>query len=423
MANIRTALDFLGVLRDQWKSPDELLALQQSRMRNLIRHAYDNFVFYRDRFDRLGMRPENISGHDDLQRIPVVGKEALRQAIQEATTIPQNSQWVSTSGSTGIPMRIPFLRRDHSLINLTWLRPLLAHGIPLSARTLEITGPHNIRFHSYWYQRLGLWRRRSVSIFESPERWIELLNKERPDVLWGYSGSLKILAQFIKKNKSSVFLPRWVVGVSDLVDTDCRELIQEVFKTKLIDLYGAAETGCISWFCSVCEEYHINIDHLIVEIIPTHSHSGFTNPHKIIVTNLHSFAFPIIRYDIGDLGFPLSRPAACGRGLPLMKIIEGRSDAMIRLPSGRVLSPMFFFAAMKKVTGLTHWQVIQEKPDQLTVNVVPDETGKFAAVEAETILLETIAEPMRIKIQVVNFIPGSSSGKQCAVISKVDNEG
>jgi phenylacetate-CoA ligase len=396
--------------------------LQQAKLQKLIRHAYKNIPFYKDRFDSIGIRPEDIRTTADIKRLPVVEKEDLRKGILESASIPERSQWVSTSGSTGIPMRIPFLRRDHSLINLTWLRPLLAHGIPPGARTLEITGPHNIQLHSHWYQRLGLFRRKSISIFETEGRWIDSLFREQPDILWGYSGSLKILAQFLKKNKISGFSPRWIVGVSDLVDEDCRELIREVFKTELIDLYGAAETGCISWLCPTCKEYHINIDHLLVEFIKESHFAELDAPSKICVTNLHSFAFPIIRYEIGDLGFWSSKKPVCGRGLPLMKVIEGRSDAAIRLSSGRRLSPMFFFGAMKKVEGLANWQVIQDEPGRLAIKVIADETNRFSGNDMKDRLLKLIAEPIQIDIEIVRTIPEAPSGKQCAVISRVPNE-
>jgi phenylacetate-CoA ligase len=422
MADIGTALAFWRLLRDQWKSLDELQALQQTKLQKLIRHAYAKNPFYKNRFDRIGIKPEDIRTSEDLKRLPVVKKEDLRNAILESAAIPERSQWVSTSGSTGIPMRLPFLRRDHSLINLTWLRPLLAHGIPPGARTLEITGPHNFRPHSQWYQRLGLFRRRSISIFETEGRWIESLSREQPDVLWGYSGSLKLLAQFVEKNKLAIHRPRWLVGVSDLVDDSSRELMQRVFKTEVIDLYGAAETGCMSWLCPTCKEYHINIDHLLVEFIKEDHFTEFAAPSRICVTNLNSFAFPIIRYEIGDLGFFSSKKPICGRGLPLMKVIAGRSDAVIHLSSGRRLSPMFFFGAMKKVAGLANWQVIQDEPGQLIIKVIPDETNNFSKNDMEEKMLELISEPIRINIEIVQTIPEAASGKQRAVISRVPNE-
>ncbi len=420
MADAGTALSFIRLLRDPWRSPDELQALQLSRLRNLIRFAVDHFAFYRGRFDRLDLRPEDIRGHEDLLRIPVVGKELLRQAIREATTIHRNSRWVCTSGSTGMPMRIPFLPRDHSLVNLTWLRPLLAHGIPPRARTLEITGPQNIRLHPAWYQRLGFWRRRSVSILDSEDAWLKALNEDRPDILWGYSGSLKLLAQHIKKSGQTAFRPRWVVGVSDLVDDECRELIREIFHAELLDLYGAAETGCIAWLCSHCGEYHVNIDHLVVEFLPWSAAADPGNPRRIVVTNLYSHAFPIIRYEIGDLGFPSAQSPLCGRGLPLMKVVEGRSDAVVRLPSGRVLSPLFFFAVMKKVAGLARWQVVQEQAGSLTVKVVPDDDGSFSLPLAEKTLRAAVAEPLRIEIEIAAAIPGAETGKVRSVISRLN---
>ncbi len=418
MAGARTAWAYGRLLRDQWRSADELLALQQRRMQRLIRHAYENHSFYRERFDRCGVGPGDIRSSEDLIRLPVVTKEEMRLAIAASAEIPETSRWSSTSGSTGTPMRFPFLPRDLSLLNLTWLRPLRAHGIPARARVLEITGPHNIRGRSRWYQRLGAWRKRSISIFAGEEEWLAALQASRPDVLWGYSGSLKLLAHFIEKNRRPAFRPRWVVGVSDLADDEGREGIRRVFATPLIDLYGAAEAGCISWICPVCGEYHINSDHLIVEFAPALP----GNPRRILLTNLNSYAFPIIRYDIGDLGYPSLRAPACGRGLPLMRIVEGRSDAVIRLPSGRLLSPMFFFAAMKKFPWPARWRVVQEEPGRIRVQVVPDASRVFVASEAGAWIGQTIAEPVRIDIEVVVSIPDLANGKQCAVISRVANE-
>lgn len=419
MADIGTALAFRGLLRDQWKSLDELQALQRGKLQKLIGHAYAKYPFYKDRFDRAGIRPEDIRTAEDLKWLAVVKKQDLRNAIQESGSLPGRCRWVSTSGSTGIPLHLPFLRRDHSLINLTWLRPLLAHGITPGARTLEITGPQNILLHPHWYQRLGLWRRRSISILDSEDAWLRTLNQERPDILWGYSGSLKLLALHIKKNGLPAFRPRWVVGVSDLVDDECRGLIREIFKVELLDLYGAAETGCIAWLCSRCGEYHVNIDHLVVEFIPWPSSDDRDNPFKIVVTNLHSFAFPVVRYEIGDLGFPSPRSPLCGRGLPLMKVVEGRSDAAIRLPSGRVLSPLFFFAVMKNVPGVAQWQVIQEEPDRLVVKIVPAGSGSFSSSAAGMRIRQAVPELLRTDIEVVASISGTGRGKVRSVICRL----
>lgn len=421
MAGLRTVLAYQRQVRDQWKPAGELLALQRSRLRDLVHHAYERHPFYKNLFDGIGLKPGDIKTGEDLKRLPVLTKEALRRAISESGNIPERSAWITTSGSTGIRMRFPLRRGDRSRLNLTWFRPLRAHGIPPRARILEITGPHNIESRPFWYQRMGLWRRKSISIFESEEKWVEALTSFRPDVLWGYSGSLKLLARHVDENPRPGFIPRWVVGVSDLVDEEGRELIRRAFKTELIDIYGAAEAGCISWICPECGEYHVNIDHLIVEFDPLPVPDHSQNPCKIYVTNLYSFAFPIIRYDLGDIGFPSTRPPACGRGLPLMRIVEGRFDAVIRLPSGRLISPLFFFAVMKKISGIAQWRIIQSDPGGIRVVVVPAADRTFTAAEAREKIGNVVAEPLRIDIEVVASIPSAPNGKQCAVLSTLSS--
>jgi phenylacetate-CoA ligase len=417
MAGLKTAIAYRRLLRDPWRPADEIRALQESRLRRLVRHACESHAFYRERFRRSGVRPDEIRCQDDLRRLPPLSKEELRRAIA-AADLPRRCSWESTSGSSGTPLRVPFRPEDHSLLNLTWLRPLAAFAIPAHARILEITGPHNIRTRPRWYQRLGFWRRRYVSILEGEGAWLAALEACRPDVLWGYSGSLKLLARFIEERGGCRFRPRWVIGVSDLVDDECRERVRRAFAAPLLDLYGAAEAGCISWICPQCGEYHVNSDHLVLEFEETAAAADGGGPRRIFVTNLHSFAFPIIRYDIGDVGLPSSRPPRCGRGLPLMDIVAGRTDAVIVLPSGRRLSPLFFFAVMKGIPGLSRWRVVQEESGRIRVMVVPLRRQDFSAAAAATTVRAAIAEAFDLAIEIVAAVPDDAGGKQRSVVSR-----
>ncbi len=417
MAGVRTALAYRRLLRDPWRPAGEIRALQDARLRRLVRHAFERHAFWRERFRRSGIGPDEVRCCDDLRRLPALSKEELRGAIA-AADFPRRCSWKSTSGSSGTPLRVPFRSADHSLLNLTWLRPLEAFAIPARARILEITGPHNIRPRPHWYQRLGFWRRRYVSILEGEAAWLAALEACRPDVLWGYSGSLKLLARFIEERGGCRFRPRWVVGVSDLVDDECRERVRRAFAAPLIDLYGAAEAGCISWICPQCGEYHVNSDHLALEFEESAAAGGDGGPRRIFVTNLHSYAFPIIRYDIGDVGMPSTRPPRCGRGLPLMRIVEGRSDAVVVLPSGRRLSPLFFFAVMKGIPGLSRWQVAQEESGRVRVMVVPRQPQEFSAAEAERTVRAAVAAPLDLVVEVVAAVPDGAGGKQRSVVSR-----
>lgn len=414
-----------AAVREGGSSAERLEELRSVKLGRLLRHAYDNVPFHRRRFRELGLRPEDIRTPADLAALPVMTKADLRDLPPSETTAGNIALSgcvdSATSGSTGFPLRVFFTRRDYSRLNMNWLRPLMAHGVKPWHRQLEISGPHNLPGRKKWYQRVGLWRRGGVSIFSSPEEWVEAWRGHRPEILYGYSGSLKLLARFVLERGIGDIRPRFVFGVSDLVDEECRELAPKAFGKPLVDLYGAAEGGCIAWECPVCAGYHVNADTVVVEFLRGGRPAGGGEVGEIAITNLHSFAMPIIRYGLNDVGVPAERPPVCGRGLPLMGIVEGRSDARIRLPSGGALSPMFFFGVMKPVEGLKTWRVVQDGSGRLTVYAVP--AGDFPADGPDRIrrrVAEKIGEPVAVEVKLVRGIPSDPSGKVRAVISELD---
>jgi len=407
---------FLSLWLNPWRRRAALARMQDRKLRRLLRHAYKNFPYYRERLRAAGIAPGDFRSAKDLPAIPASSKQELRQAIQDVTGIRSESHWLSTSGSSGMPMRFPFLPLESTRLNLSWLRPMLAHRVRPWHTRLEITGPHNIKKQDLWYQRLGFFKLTQLSVFAGEEQWLEELNRSRPDILWGYSRSLINFSRFLAGQGSDYHRPRWIFGVSELVDEQGREAVRRAFGRELIDLYGAVETGCIAWQCPACGDYHVNSDSLIVEFVPCRAGAPAGTPAAIVITNLHSYAFPIIRYVIGDTGRPSTAEPGCGRNLPLMTVISGREDDVITLPSGRRLSPLYFFAVMKKIPGLLKWRVTQETNKDLRISVVADPGALFSKADAEAVIRGCIAEPVDIILEIVHAIPADPSGKQRSVI-------
>lgn len=417
-------LSFLEMLRNQWKSLSELEDLQSRRLRRLVQHASANVPFYGKLFRDIGLETADIRSLADLKNIPITTKEHLQGAgLEEITSRKVDLSRcvaVSTSGSTGLPLRLLFTKADYSRLNMNWFRPLLAHGAKPWQKKLEITGPHNIPRHKSWYNYLGLWNQKTVSIFDPAEKWAEEWRTLQPDILTGYSLSLKLFAGYVVAREIGDIAPEFIFGVSELADDGCRALIERAFGKRLIDLYGAAETGCIAWECPECSGYHINLDTVIVEFLK----KGETVPPgtlgKIIVTNLSSHAVPIIRYELGDVGVSCLHQPTCGRGLPLMEVVAGRSDAFLVLPSGRVLSPLVFFAIMKTLSGIKHWKVRQPDTRRLIIQVVPSQG--FSGQTREQIrsrVTEIIPEKIELEIEIAETIQPESSGKIRSVVSEV----
>ena len=326
---------------------------------------------------------------------------------------------VRTSGSSGAPLEVRYTRHDATELNVSWLRPLFAHGIRPWHQRFEITGPHNFPGLPSGYQRLGLWSRWCVSVFDEPQAWLAAARATPGDYLWGYSGSLNLFARHLLEGGHEPPHFRAVFGVSDLVDPSCRDVVQQAFGRPLVDIYGAAEAGCIAWQCATCDGYHINTDTVVVEILDGDQPAPPGVPGRVVVTNLFSWAMPIIRYELCDVAAMSERTARCGRGLPLMDVVEGRANAFVRLPSGRLLSPMYFFGVMKPFeSDLRAWRVVQESVDRLSVLVVAARAGAETAPLADAIR-RLAGEPVHVSVVVVDALPPETSGKTRAVISRL----
>ncbi len=406
---------------------DQLRELQNRRLQELIAHAVMHVPFHRQRFQAAGIRPEDIRTSDDLPHLPLMRKQHLQETPQEelrADSIPLHTcKWIATSGSTGRPLQLVYRSQDLTRHSLNWLRPMRAQGIGLRRRRFEITGAHNIAHRKSWYQHLGILRRRSISIFESPEQWLDGIVRYRPHYLWSYGGALKILGQYLREVKIVPPPLQAVFGVSDTVDAACRLLIEEAWNLPVIDIYGATEGGCIAWECPVCRGYHINSDSVIVEILAEKRSVPRGTPGHIAITDLYSFAMPLIRYQLDDIGTFSEDIPRCGRSLPLLKRIEGRGDAFIRLPSGRRLAPLFLDNILKHFLEVKEWRAVQESDGSIMIAVIMTPgCGRNILALLNGRIRQTLPEPLTVTVRQVETIPALSSGKRCAVISKIDDE-
>jgi len=407
-------------------SYSRLRARQNEKLKNLISYAYENVPYYRELLDSNHISPQSIKDAKSLRKIPITTKKKLQSLPLEKKISKRvdlsSCVRITTSGSTGVPLEIFYLKNDYSVLNMNWIRPLLVYGVKPWQKRLEITGPHNISNKKKWYQYLRLWRTRGISIFNHPSEILTVLNSYKPDILYGYSGSLKLLAEYSRINDLETMNPKYIFGVSDLLDRECRDSIYGSFHKEVIDLYGAAESGCIAWECHTCKGSHINMDTVLVECINNGEPAGPGKRGKIVITNLYSYAMPFIRYDLEDIGVISNKDTSCGIELPLMDLIEGRADAFIILPSGDMLSPMFFFGIMKAIKNILNWRVFQKKRDEIIIYIVPDkEYDSNTDFLIRKRINENVNENIRIQIKLIKELHPDKTGKIRSVISSVNH--
>lgn len=394
------------------------------KLRAILRYTYKNVKYYHKLFDSAGVKPEDIKTVEDLPKIPITTRLQLQQLSPEeivAKGINLNKcKKITTAGSSGIPLVVFLRKKDSDFYDMIWARTSLENGKKLWDRTAYF------KFHfppEYWFERLGIWRKEIISLLDEPKKQIETLKRFKPDIIRGNAFQLVTLARIIKQKGVEGINPRLVFSMGSLLDNHSRELIESAFCADVFDYYGATELGCIAWECSEHRGFHINIDTVVVELIKKGRVADPGEMGRIVCTGLHSFAMPFIRYDIGDVGIASEEKCPCGRGLPLLKSIEGRTDDFFVAANGALYSPSVIVNQIKLISGLSQFKIIQESKKDIITQVMPGKDFSQETVrKIKATLRKIMGRDINIKVEVLEVIPQDPLGKIGSLISKVKGE-
>ena len=289
-------------------------------------------------------------------------------------------------------------------------------GMPLEA------GPWWIRNKKKLHH--ALLRRRLFSAFELTDdllpEVIQQLKAFRPAVVIGYSSSLATLADFSLRNGLGLPTPRGVIASAEMLYEFQRSKIEEAFGCRVFNRYGCREMRLIAAECDRHQGLHINADNIYVEFIrPDGTHCDSGEVGTVVLTDLNNYGMPMIRYEIGDLGAPSDRLCDCGRGLPMMEAVTGRTLDVIHLPDGRHLDGHFFthLILAQDYPGLTFYQFEQTEPSQMVARIVrgpgwADET----CARMQSLVERHLGSSIQLNFEFVDEIPLTAAGKWRVVI-------
>ncbi len=411
--------DLLALQSNAWRPAADLERLQARKLRALLAHAYRHVPFHRRRFMEAGVRPEDIRTPRDLARLPLTTRQDLTsRPVEDITADNVNlSRCVQarTSGSLGMPLTVYFRQRDRFLQDLVWARARLANGQRLGDRVVTLREPGRAE-PPHWFQRIGIWRKVTLSCLDDADTaLLDRLLRLRPDVLVGYPSALRLLSRIMDREQRRL-RPRLVFTSSELLTDTDRRVIERAFGVPVCDCYGAHETGLIAWQCPEHGRYHINSDGVLVEWEWDGKPALPGQRARLICTVFSSFAMPFIRYVIGDVGIACPEPCPCGRGLPVMKVVEGREADFVILPDGRWLSPDALCGIIGAIPGVHQFQVVQDSIRSVSVRLQsPAETGSRVAAE----LADVLGPDVELGIACSATPVWSGSGKCRTVVSKV----
>jgi phenylacetate-CoA ligase len=275
----------------------------------------------------------------------------------------------------------------------------------------------------FWVWNAGL-RQLYLSSYhlsaETSPAYLKALVDYRVEYLWGYASTLYSLALCAEEMRLQPPTLKMVISNAEPLYAHQRELISRVFDCPTRDTYGMSEKVCAA---SECEagRMHLWPETGIHEVLHDEKDEpvlpGETG--RLVCTGLLATDMPLIRYEVGDRVAiaPPGEKCACGRALPTLLSVDGRSDDVLITPDGRRvgrLDPVF-----KSDIPIREAQIVQESLEFVRMLVVPA-TG-FAASHEEvliTALRERVGN-MRVALEKVAAIPRTANGKFRAVISKV----
>ena len=284
--------------------------------------------------------------------------------------------------------------------------------VVLKSSAESLTGRH-------WFERLGILRKYWLSVSDTPEANIAKLRQIRPHHLHGYPSGLLSVAELLRAQGQSLYIPIICTG-AEVLDPVVRRVIAESFNSDVFDLYGTREVGNIAWECGAHQGMHVNDDALIVELLDDEGNEVPDGSEgEVVVTYLDGRDFPFIRYRLGDRAIRMKDLCSCGVAFSRLHRVTGRSDERIRLPSGVWLSGMTF-QEIRDTHWLSSFRVIQDNATSIRLQVVP--RSKPSEEQIET-LVQKVKGLLRGELQVVpevlDRLEYDSSGKIRAVICRL----
>jgi phenylacetate-CoA ligase len=418
-------LELLAKLeRSQWFAPDLLHDLRLGALRKLLDHAARYVPFYQKRFADAGFDISTVKDFDDLKRLPILTKRDIQEHRKELISTffsPDDLVENHTGGSTGSPLVFYHHKERLDSRQAATFRHNRWAGYKVGCKAAILWGhQHDISLYRSFKARLrnllidrqlicdsGSFSEETLSQFTRDFR------RFRPEIILAYANSLGMVVDYCTAKKIELPRPRGIITSSEVLTDENRARIESYFEVKVFDRYGSRETSVLASECEAHDGLHINAENLHLEFI---KHGKDVEPSvvgEIIVTDLGNWAFPFIRYQIGDLGSPAEGVCRCGRTLPRMQMIAGRTTDFLCALDGRKVSGIALAIPLAaKVPGVRQVQIIQRERTTLIFNLVVDRSfdqSSLAQIREKVTFF--FGEAMQFTLNYVEAIPKEPSGK------------
>lgn len=419
LGNFATLYYLLVLEKDFSKSRKSIKRKQNRNVHRLMKSAYE-IPFYRQRFEEHHLTPDDFHCSEDLVKFPVLTKAELREWMKQLhdENPDKRDSWdeTSTSGSTGIPLKLYQSQREHACANANWIRTLMSFGYnPFFGKMITYESSYRTekKKHDSIVQKFGILQRRKISekrcVGDGMLDVIRELNEYEPDLICLRKNCIVRIALYAQQHNLKIKKPKWYIPVSEMVDEMTRSILEKTFGKGLTDCYGCDETGsCLvkrpgNDYYDACNDTHVvNIyddDHQLAD-------NG-----KVILTALYKHDFPIINYEVGDIASSYTKD-----GIRYVTKIQGRLNDTVKHENGEETSVLELRKIPNGITGIAQFRYVQDSFHDLRVELVRDpKDTTYSDQEITDFFLirlkELYKDEFRIAVKWLDVIPPDPNGK------------
>lgn len=425
--------------RTQWLDPAEIEANQLGQLRSLLQHARDQVPYYGRLLADARIQPSDIRTMAEFRRLPLLSRQTLRDRIGDLTAraLPQGSVRlgeISTSGSSGHPVTVHQTNRTTQMWLALMLRDFEWCGFdPLktlaSIRYTRTRGEQGARMRAgvkdaYWHRDMTQLVENgpchTMDIHQEPREQLRWLREIQPDYLLSYPSNLEFLASLIGAGGKPIASLKGIQAISETLTDQARERMEAAFGVPVKNTYSCNEAGYLASPCPTGPGMHVHAENVILEVLDDAGQpSAPGEVGRVVLTALHNFQTPLIRYDILDRAV-LDERCACGRGLPLLSSVQGKERPLFHLPDGRRKNSNRLALALRKVGGFHQFRIVQRTADHLVVLLVPDGTWSAEREAQYRKDVEAFFEgPVRMQVDLVDRLPLTPNGKSADMICEI----
>lgn len=413
------------LLESQYWPEADIIAYQRSQLEQLVRHARKNVPFYETRLDAIFARDGSMDWAK-WEQIPIATRADLhqhREAMQARELPPGHGATgtATSSGSTGTPVTVTINKlvmmtvqanrwRSHAWRGIDWSETLCmrTYGVPPLSETPNGTN------RGIWGPPWDPLARRGTLIDvggnSSPREFVQYLVRMRPQYITSGAKTIHVFTVEAERLGLNIAL-RGALAHGERVTEADKAACRRVFGAPLVDLYGSKEGGQMAHPCEYDAGMHVNSESILVEIVDAEGKAVPPGvPGRVVITPFFSTAQPMIRYDQGDMAV-MGGVCKCGRTLPVIKEVLGRSSAIFRHPDGRTAA-RFLAEEARNLLDCGMWQIAQIGPLDFEIRYMPNNWNQYGNEQAVVeIFRECFFDDARVSFKRLHDLRATAAGK------------